>query len=410
MDILGSEREEQKLLDEEKKKLFEAAEKNDLKTVKYLVEEKKVTLKCRDKDLRTTAYFAAINGHLDIVKYVADKEPAILGNRDRYGNTILHVPVEKNAMDIIEHLEKKYGNNIPEWDRKDFESMAIHGALQFGHWNVLKYFVDQKNSDVNATNDQGEPPIFTAVKYQHIDMLKYLLDEKKANVTMLDDNSDNILFVAVGKDDLFTMKYVLDERKAPIDVNWQNSFGNTLVHRAAILNRMNILEYLVEQKHADVNVLGHQNKTALSYASTRNYYDVCKYLVEHGANTQLKDEFGYYPVQRAFEPQLVEYMRNVSEPRHRRSIGFQQVRLPYEYLKSKTSQGLPRSSRDGAISDNDAHSVQLSSFLVSAVWVFGNAKLSIRRQQYSSPEAILHDKMDPTAVGAVHNLPVFNER
>lgn len=401
----NKEKEQEDLLYEQKKELFKAAKQNDLKTVKSLVEENNVPLKSTDDDLQTIAIIGAKNGHLDMVKYVAETNSSILDYRDRYGNTVLHLPDEEKVMDIIKYIESKYQAGKLDWKRDDFESMGIHAAAQFGHWKVLNYFIDQLKSNIDAIDEKGNPSIFIAYKYRHDDVFKYLIEKKNANLIIVNENNDNILYLAVERDDLPTMKYVLEERKAPIDINWQNSFNHTLVHRAALDNRLEIVRYLVEEKHADVNVLGHENRTALSYASAGNFYDFCKYLIEHGADPTIRDQFGYYASQRVFDKELEEYLRNVTFPRSRRSINsWQPDQLFYEH------EPIMKISRQKSLLETspyvNSHSSHIPNFFAMAEWIFGLGKKTrdrrTNRSSLSRPLTILRDNIDPIAENAVY--------
>lgn len=314
---------------EEKKKFFDAAEKNDLQTIKYFVEEEEASLLMVNEDLETLAHVAARNGHTDILKYVAKKEPSILADKDRYGNSIFYFAIVQGAFDIVTYLIEEHEAKISQANPRDFYNKAMHTAAEFGHLNIMKYLVEERNVDVNVLNKYKETPVFTATEYKQHSIVKYLAEERDADLTIHNMNEANILYATVPTNDLPMMKYFLDEKKVALDVNSQDRFGNTLLHRAAFMNRTTIIEYLINEKHADVNIVGHKNMTPLHYAASGNYYEICQYLIEHGANTQSEDGTGQTPVQKAQDKHLVEYMKKAaSRTRVRRSV--------YPYMNSKS--------------------------------------------------------------------------
>ena len=71
------------------------------------------------------------------------------------------------------------------------------------------------------------------------------------------------------------------------DINWRRFDGKALVHIAVLKNRIEILEYLVEEKNADVNVADNDENTALHYAVSiegDEAYKYSKYLIMHSAD------------------------------------------------------------------------------------------------------------------------------
>lgn len=382
----------------------------NLKTLKFLVEEKDVPLTKINDLQQTVARIAAKNGNLGIIMYIAEKKPFVLSKKDVTGKNALHMADEKKVMRLIKYLEKKYGDDIPQWNRFRFESDAIHAAVQLGHWKVLKYFLEKKKCDVDIINDKYEPPTFTALKFGHEDIFRYLVEKKNSNLTMLNVNSENILFITVNKNHLSAMKYVLDERKVHIDVDWKNNVGNTLLHEAVINNQSHILEYLVEQKHADVNVVGQRKRTPLHCAASRNNYEICKYLVKHGADPRAKDDEGLYPKSNTFHALLDPYLKDVRVTRTRRSLN-----PPNLIFNGLTTRLCPNENQPQRMNDGDiifpgsAYSCQLPNILlILRLTLLGNAKsltYSESERRYPlSAMAALHDRMDPTAIDVICNV------
>ncbi|HEY6438198.1 MAG TPA: ankyrin repeat domain-containing protein, partial [Ignavibacteriaceae bacterium] len=57
----------------------------------------------------------------------------------------------------------------------------MHWAADKGHWDVVKYLVEEKGADVKAANKYGRTPVHWAAKNGDLDVVKYLV-EKDADV------------------------------------------------------------------------------------------------------------------------------------------------------------------------------------------------------------------------------------
>ena len=74
-----------------------------------------------------------------------------------------------------------------------------------------------------------------------------------------------------------------------VDVNAENSVGDTIMHYAVQSGSLEIVKYLVEHG-ADVNCKTKKNESVLHYAARSRSLEIVKYLVEHGADVNSKTE------------------------------------------------------------------------------------------------------------------------
>lgn len=164
------------------------------------------------------------------------------------------------------------GADVNACDSSYHSDSALLLAVSYGHFELVKFFVENHNGDVNA-------PLFTAVGKGHIDIVKYL--------------------VAQGAD-VSTLKYY---------------HGETLIHAAAKNGHLDILELLVEEYGVSVDVSSKHDKiTPLHYAAENGYADIVEYLIEHGANPNSKDRWDKTPIMRAASENI---MRNNREEEKR---------------------------------------------------------------------------------------------
>ena len=78
-------------------------------------------------------------------------------------------------------------------------------------------------------------------------------------------------------------------------MNIQDNYGNTALIEAAINNHYDCFQYLVD-RGADVNLKGRSGNTALITAARRDLHNYVKYLVEHGGDVNSPNDDGMTPL------------------------------------------------------------------------------------------------------------------
>lgn len=99
----------------------------------------------------------------------------------------------------------------------------------------------------------------------------------------------NSLIRAVQFGDFRVVKEKIGSRSSPDTVD---DDGCSLLHWAAINNRVGISLYLIE-RGADVNIQGGLlMETPLHWAVRKNFYRICQLLIDHGANLKARSTTG----------------------------------------------------------------------------------------------------------------------
>lgn len=106
----------------------------------------------------------------------------------------------------------------------------------------------------------------------------------------------------------------------PVDLNFMDDVGQTLLNWAAAFGTAEMVEYLAT-KGADVN--RGQRSSSLHYAACFGRSNVVKILLRHGANPDLRDEEGKTPLDKA---------RERGEENHREVV--QILQSPSDYTSS----------------------------------------------------------------------------
>jgi ankyrin repeat protein len=406
------------------KNVFEAANQSDTEAVKSFIEKKPSLLRFTNEEERTVALFAAQNNNFPLLKYALELDNSILYNGDILANNIMTRSIEYGALDTVKYLVEHHNWDIHRRNNRYFGNTAIHHAAEEGQMQIMKYFVEEKAGDVNVRNNVGDPPLFCAVEKPFMNMVKYLVEERKADVTAMNDKRENVLFVSAVKGDLNVPKYLLDELKVPIDINWKSDKNHTAPYLATRWGKLPLLEYLVQQKHADVNTIDGFKRSLLHVAAFRNNYDVCKFLVEHGANMLAKDKFGNTPLDDAIneeaDEKLVTFLREATaQKRSRRSVEMRpSAAVSHSNCGPTLAKTIVRAlsqSRGllGAANErNSANRKSLTNSEFDAFLVVANTFMRFRYAKESSyrwskheallsPVEIVESRTDPVALGAV---------
>ncbi|WP_264336588.1 ankyrin repeat domain-containing protein [Wolbachia endosymbiont (group B) of Chorthippus brunneus] len=156
------------------KKLLAAAKGNDYHEVQILVSQG-ASLEAKDRNGRTSLYWASCNGYLGVVQCLIDRG-ANLETRDNNGNTPLHCAAWSGQFDIVKSLvdSRKVGVNI----KNDDGWTPLHWASRAGYLDVVEYLVNNRAS-VDARDKDGTTPLGIARAVERTNIVKYL--EKRLN-------------------------------------------------------------------------------------------------------------------------------------------------------------------------------------------------------------------------------------
>ncbi|MFT4313550.1 MAG: ankyrin repeat domain-containing protein [Wolbachia pipientis] len=156
------------------KKLLAAAKGNDCHKVKNLVSQG-ASLEAKDRNGRTSLYWASCNGYLGVVQCLIDRG-ANLETRDNNGNTPLHCAAWSGQFDIVKSLvdSRRVGVNI----KNDDGWTPLHWASRAGYLDVVGYLVNNRAS-VDARDKDGTTPLGIARAVERSNIVKYL--EKRLN-------------------------------------------------------------------------------------------------------------------------------------------------------------------------------------------------------------------------------------
>ncbi|KAA0183809.1 26S proteasome non-ATPase regulatory subunit [Fasciolopsis buskii] len=180
-----------------------------------------------------------------------------------------------------------------------------------GKFKELSNLIDANPEVIRETDKTGRNLLHWAACGGHLDLLKVLLS-KGLDKDSRDGSQWTPLMIAVSAGRESLVEYLIDEAKA--DVNVVNSTGQCPLHYAASKNRLRIAEMLLDAK-ASAAVQDWGGTTPLHRAITQGNLDMAKLLLEHCPSSLLSfaDKEGFTPLHYACEEENMSAVRLLLE-------------------------------------------------------------------------------------------------
>ncbi|XP_066260043.1 ankyrin repeat domain-containing protein 16-like [Euwallacea similis] len=178
-------------------------------------------------------------------------EGAEINYPNKDGWTCVHILARERGLDILDYLiEKELIVDLKTRNgRTALHITALHGNKQI-LCRLLKYL------DVNSKDGCGNTPLHEALLGQHLDLARILVENKA-------------------------------------DIHLTNNSGLSVLHLVAIQDKIEVIEYVLNELNFDVNYCGNKNGwTAAHCAARKGSKEVFEYLIMRGADINLKDNFG----------------------------------------------------------------------------------------------------------------------
>lgn len=191
---------------------------------------------------------ASRDGDLDALKaLVSSGQFDARHTVDAHGSGSLLWAAGGGHLRIVEWLREQ-GLCDPRVERRKTDGrMALHWAARNGHLRVVKYLVEECACDPDARTLDGETAFMYAVWQGRMDVVVYLVDFCKVDVHTVNRWGCNALFKAARMDgeasSLSMLAYLIEDQG--LDERLINNTGHSLLHKAAIYGRSDVVEYLI---------------------------------------------------------------------------------------------------------------------------------------------------------------------
>ncbi|MCR5261878.1 MAG: ankyrin repeat domain-containing protein [Candidatus Gastranaerophilales bacterium] len=172
--------------------------------------------------------------------------------------------------------------------RDEMRRTPVYYAAENGQEKAVQFLL-LYGADINIRDENMKSPLMAAIEAKSYPTAKLLLDVN-ANVQISDDNGRTPLHYAVMYKQTETAQAITNKF---CDVDSPDNDGNTPLFYA--FNKIPLIRVLL-RAGADINGLNNDGKTVLHQAVITNNLQSAKFLIENGANVNIKDQNGHTPI------------------------------------------------------------------------------------------------------------------
>jgi ankyrin repeat protein len=273
----------------------EAAE---LERIKAMIKDSPDLINGRPNDF-SPLFRAAEANNLKVARFLIDNKADV--NAEHDGTTPVIVAAERGHKEMVELLAG-HGANLNVVERAN-DAAPLHFAAKNGSKAIAEVLLAHK-ADVNVKNRAGRTPLHLAAENGFLSFAELLL-ANGANVNAADDSGETPLFYAAKADNRAIMELLL-AHKAEVDAKDRD--GATPLIAAAEVSRLNAARFLIANG-AEVNakITGRPMSsfgqigqsldgwTALHCAVAAGQPEMVKLLLENKADPNLKARYYYSP-------------------------------------------------------------------------------------------------------------------
>lgn len=341
--------------------LWYAAEAGHLDVVRWLVSEG-VNINERNIDGKTACYIASAKNNLAVVEFLtaSGADVTILNKNNQSplyvaaANGYLEIvrTLCQSAEDVVDYIQ---GRTYTAKSTISTDTVLIclrnrhyHVFLLLvdlvgqvsskGALNILLYSVDYicslSKSYIRDWKTEISPSVMSDLLYQaiYLDETTTLVNlrklgyftKKNYQTGMSAEERDNQftpLTYAVHHNKQKSLK-TLVEIGISLDKSQSRSIGSPIWYMA-ILGKLDMVKYLIENYHVDVNFRHRDGSTPIIVAAEKGHWDIVKYLHEHGADIFATDNTGrsplYFAVWNGTLPE-VKYLHELGADLHQLTI------------------------------------------------------------------------------------------
>lgn len=172
--------------------------------------------------------------------------------------------------------------------------MSLFNAAAKNDYDLVKQIIDEKQVDINDTNEDGETSLLIASRKGHLPICELLINNG-SNVNDVNKHGETPLHLALRH---LPVCELLIHNGA--DINHKNIDEETPLLIASQLGNLLACELFI-RNNADINSVDKYRQTSLHWASLKGHLSICELLIINGANVNYEDEYGRIPLHLASE-------------------------------------------------------------------------------------------------------------
>lgn len=238
----------------------------------------------RKKYAKTPLHDAATNGHLEVCKLLVDFGFLVDCHTTR-GRTPLMYAVKGNHVDVVRYFVEQCDANVNE--QNEMGVTPVYIASQDGLEDIVELLV-KNGANVNLNNRTRHSPLHEAVAGGHLVVAEFLLNNG-ADKHAVDAMGVTIWHEAAGNGDIALLELLVKHEVSLQRADGQgqqvdNVMARHPFHYAAVEGKTEFVRAMLAQKLVDVNLVDIDGCSAVYYAAANGHEQVLRVLLENGGD------------------------------------------------------------------------------------------------------------------------------
>ena len=227
---------------------------------------------------------AAEIGNIDEIRSLLEKN-ANIEAVDEVGRTPLLLAASHHDLTLAQFLLDN-GAKIDQRSKCGWH--CLHYASSKGYINVLQFFLD-KGCDIDSKDEEGWTPLLVAMQYNQREAIDFLLNQG-ANINEQTKYGWKAPHIAVWTANMSLLQFLLETKN--IDKDIVDGDGWTPLIWSIWTNNMGFVTYLAD-KGADLQHVTKEGDTPLHKAVSKGFLPIVKYLYEKDIDKHPKNTKGF---------------------------------------------------------------------------------------------------------------------
>lgn len=184
------------------------------------------TYQTLNRNRRSALHYAAYFGHAETCRLLINYHAPVESVEQLDKQTALHYAAKNGHLECVRILIEE-GHANPEKADK-YGRSALHLACIAGHLNIVKYLLSQ-GLNANVGDSSNNHPVHYAAAFGHLPILHLLIEYGNADPTVFNVWRTTACSIANTKGHLAIVKYLLQLKDNPVDVNFKDQDGYTIL-------------------------------------------------------------------------------------------------------------------------------------------------------------------------------------
>ena len=223
-----------------------------------------------------------------------------LQSLDKFGNNAFSYACKTANFKIMEYLLKQGVN--PKSNKGNAVIFACKGTRSYSNSIQVFKYLDSLNVNMIAKNEKNQNALhLLALRTKDINIIDFLLS-KNVPINAIDNDGNSPLANSVKRNSPEMITHLIENGA---DLSYKDRSGNSLMHIAVDRSSEKVVN-LLKKHNCNLNAYNNDGLTPFHLAAMKSKNDkLLKFLIELGANKELKTSFGESAYDLASENELL---------------------------------------------------------------------------------------------------------